>query len=109
MKMFPHTFVPFFHVHEKEGATKTTAKEEAIALDIMRDRTGTKKPLSLDVETAVDLMLSAHDIDADADADADDKMRQKYRLHIIKALPADAIDWETVDWVQAWPFQTTRS
>ena len=103
MKMFPHTFVPFFHVHEKEGATKTTAKEEAIALDIMRDRSGTKKPLSLDVETAVDLMLSAHDIDAD------DKMRQKYRLHIIKAVPANAIDWETVDWVQAWPFQTTRS
>ena len=103
MKMFPHTFVPFFHVHEKEGATKTSAKEETIAFDIMRDRTGTKKPLSLDVETAVDLMLSAHDIDAD------DTMRQKYRLHIMKAVPADAIDWETVDWVQAWPFQTTRS
>ena len=103
MKMFPHTFVPFFHVHEKEGATKTSAKEEAIALDIMRDRSGTKKPLSLDVETAVDLMLSAHDIDADSN------MRQQYRLHIIKAVPADAIDWNTVDWVQAWPFQTTRS
>lgn len=103
MKMFPHTFVPFFHVHEKEGATKTSAKEEAIALDIMRDRTGTKKPLSLDVETAIDLMLSAYDIDADSN------MRQQYRLHIIKAVPADAIDWNTVDWVEAWPFQTTRS
>lgn len=103
MKMFPHSFVPFFHVHEKEGATKTSAEEVITARDIMRDRTGTKKPTSLDVETAVDLMLSAHDIDAD------DTMRQKYRLHIIKALPADAIDWNTVDWVQVWPFLTTRS
>lgn len=103
MKMFPQSFVPFFHVHEKEAATKTSAKEEITARDITRDRTGTKKPASLDVETAVDLMLSAHDIDAD------DMMRQKYRLHIIKALPADAIDWNTVDWVQVWPFLTTRS
>jgi hypothetical protein len=47
-------------------------------------------------------MLSAQNVD-------DDTMRQKYRLHIIKTLPADAIDWETVDWVQVWPFQTTRS
>lgn len=103
MKMFPHTFVPFFHVHEKEGATKTFAEEETTALVVNRDSTGTKKPTSLDVEIAVDLMLSAHDIDAD------DTMRQKYRLHIIKALSADAIDWNTVNWVQVWPFQTTRS
>ena len=103
MKMFPHSFVPFFHVHEKEGATKKSAKEETISFDSKRDRTGTKKPSILDVETAVELMLSAHDIDAD------DKMRQKYRLHIITALPADAIDWNTVDWVQVWPFQTARS
>ena len=102
MKMFPHSFVPFFHVHEKEGATKTSAKEETTTLHIKRDAAGGKKPLRLDVETAVDLMLSAQNVD-------DDTMRQKYRLHIIKTLPADAIDWETVDWVQVWPFQTTRS
>jgi hypothetical protein len=102
MKLFPHSFVPFFHVYEKEGATKTSAKEETTALDIKRDAAGSKKPLRLDVETAVDLMLSAQNVD-------DDTLRQKYRLHIIKTLPADAIDWKTVDWVQVWPFQTTRS
>ena len=89
-------------MHEKEGATKTSAKEETTALHIKRDAACSKKPLSLDVETAVELMLSAHNVD-------DDTMRQKYRLHIIKTLPADAIDWGTVDWVQVWPFQTTRS
>ena len=102
MKMFPHSFVPFFQIHEKEAAPKTTAREETIALDIKRDEAGSKNQTRLDVETAVELMLSAHNVD-------DDTMRQKYRLHIIKALPADAIDWETVDWVQVWPFQTTRS
>ena len=101
MKMYPHSFVPFFHVHEKEGATKTSAEEETTALDVKRDRASGKKPLSLDVEAAVDLMLSAHNVD-------DDTMRQTYRLHIIKVVPADAIDWETVDWVQIWPFQTNR-
>ena len=102
MKMFPHSFVPFFHAYEKEGETKTSAREETTAFDIQRDGAGSKKSLRLDVETAVDLMLSAQNVD-------DDTMRQKYRLHIIKTLPADAIDWKTVDWVQVWPFQTTRS
>ena len=102
MKMFPHSFVPFFHVHEKEVRSKTSAREETTALDVMLDRADRKKPTSLNVETAVDLMLSAHNIDDD------DRMRQSYRLHIIKTLPEDAIDWETVDWVKLWPFQTTR-
>jgi len=102
MKMFPHSFVPFFHAYEKEGETKTSAREETTAFDIQRDGAGSRKSLRLDVETAVDLMLSAQNVD-------DDTMRQKYRLHIIKTLPADAIDWKTVDWVQVWPFQTTRS
>jgi hypothetical protein len=102
MNMFPHAFVPVFRVDEKEAASKTSAREETIALDIKGDRGSSKKPMLLDVETAVELMLSADNIN-------DDTMRQKHRLHILKALPADAIDWETVDWVRVWPFQTTRS
>jgi hypothetical protein len=102
MKMFPHSFVPIFRVHDKEGASKTSAREKTIALDSKRDSASSKKPILLDVETAVEIMLSADNI-------YDDTMRQKHRLNIIKTLPEDAIDWKTVDWVQVWPFQTTRT
>lgn len=89
-------------MREKKRSYKKSAGEGAVALDIKRNHAGSKTQTNLDVEIAVDLMLSAHKID-------DDTMRQKYRLDIIKALPAEAIDWNTVDWVQACPFQTTRS
>lgn len=89
-------------MHEKKGAYKKSVGEGTVARDIERNQAGSKKQTSLDVEIAVELMLSAHNIDGDT-------MRQKYRLDIIKALPAEAIDWNTVDWVQACPFQTMRS
>ena len=89
-------------MHEQEGASKASVIEETTTESAQRDRASRSKPTSLDVETAVELMLSAHNVD-------DQATRQTYRLHILKALPANAIDWGTVNWVQVWPFQTTRS
>lgn len=101
MQMFPHSFVPFFHVSENAWRAKRIAQDETPPHDINRARTTCKKPVSLDVEKAVYLMISTHTVDNEA-------ARQKCRLEIIKALPSESIDWDSVNWVQICPFKSKR-
>lgn len=86
MKMFPHSFVPILGFHWKNPASVPPVDA---------------KPRGLDVEVAADLLMTAHKASGS-------EMRQKYRIDVINGVPEDAIDWETVDWVQAVPFKTRR-
>lgn len=100
--MFPHPFVPFLHVREKEYASKTSPVVEAAVAGQKPGRVFSKRPITLDVEKAIEIMLDAKDVATDA-------MRQQIRLHLIKSLPPEAIDWKSIDWVQAMPFRTNRT
>lgn len=93
MKMHQSSFAPISPCPGERGALDTSAQEETIAREIKRDRACSKKLTSLNFELAVELMLSVRKIHGDT-------MRQKYRLNVIKALPADAIDLAAIHWTQ---------
>ena len=101
MKMFPHSFVPRLHVNEKAVNAACSAPEGTATFGVNRARVMHKKPISLDVEKAVQIRIPAQDVHNEA-------MRQIFRLEIIKAMPAESIDWETVDWVRICPFKSSR-
>jgi hypothetical protein len=102
VKVFPHPFVPFLHVREKEYASKTSPKVETAVVGQALGRVFSERPITLDVEKAIEIMLDAKEVATDA-------MRQHFRLHLIKSLPPEAIDWKSIDWVQATPFKTNRA
>lgn len=101
MRMFPHAFFPSFPVFQDaitatvSDGGKTTEPPAKLARAI-----GTR-PIQIDVEKAVTVMLATSDV-------SDDSARQKFRFQIMNAVPAHSIDWDTVNWVEAWPFQTQR-
>ena len=101
MRMFPHAFFPSFPVyHDAITATvsdggRTTGPPARLARAI-----GTR-PIKIDVEKAVAVMLATNDV-------SDDSARQKFRFQIMNAVPAQSIDWDTVNWVETQPFQTQR-
>jgi hypothetical protein len=101
MMMFSHPFAPFFHVQDKDGAPKPTPTKKTTAAGPARGRAISVRPVTLDVEKAVAIMLVANDVESD-------EMRQHFRLHLIKNLPSASIDWGTIDWVQGLPFKTIR-
>lgn len=99
VKMFPHAFAPFFPVFLDADTSKSTGKTTEALRN--QDDSICHKPLRIDVEKAVDVMLTAKKV-------SNDSLRQQCRLDLIRALPIASIDWETVDWVQAYPFKTAR-
>lgn len=101
MKMFTRAFAPFLHPRGEEAALTTLVGGKTADALHEQDSAATARPVRIDVERAVDVMLAAGDV-------RDESLRQKFRLDVIKALPSKSIDWETVDWVQVWPFQTAR-
>jgi hypothetical protein len=103
MQMFPHAFFPFLPVHlgvvtSKSKAARGRRTEEA---PLKQDSISGTRPVNIDVEKAVAAMMATSEIKSD-------DLRQKFRLDVIKTVPSKSIDWDTVDWVQMWPFQTTR-
>ena len=101
MKMFPHTFVPFFHPHGSDVAHKDNASEKTDEASPQQDRAFRKKPVIVDVEMAVAVMLTTSPV-------KNETMRDQFRIAVINALPADQIDWESINWVQMCPFRTVR-
>lgn len=101
MKMFPHSFAPFHRSQKQVETSKIAIVREPTGAALEQDSSIGIRPIRIDVERAIDIMLTASAV-------KNDNKRQKCRLNIIKNLPADCIDWDTVDWVQAWPFQTAR-
>lgn len=101
MKMFTRAFAPFFHPRGEEAAFTTSVGGKTAVAMHAQDRAATSRPVRIDVEQAVAVMLAASDV-------KDESLRRKFRLDVLKTLPSKSIDWETVDWVQVWPFQTAR-
>lgn len=101
MKMFPHALFPFFPLHQDHVAPLTSAKGASAVAPAKQARATGTRPVKIDVEKAVAVMLATKDI-------KNDTARQKCRFEIIRAVPPQSIDWDTVDWVQMWPFQTVR-
>jgi hypothetical protein len=101
MQMFPHAFFPFLPVHLGVNSSKTSVGRRAEDAPLKQDcMTGTRS-VNIDVEKAVAVMIAASEV-------KDDSLRQKFRLDVIKTVPSQSIDWDTVNWVQMWPFQTAR-
>lgn len=92
MKMFPHTFAPVWAVREpvQNQKTQTIRPQHCSSGDV---------PVNLDIERLVSVMLSASTCPKDA---------QQCRRELIEKLPAETIDWNTVNWVALWPFATRR-
>ncbi|HEV8036296.1 hypothetical protein [Yoonia sp.] len=92
MKMFPHTFAPVPAVQEpvQDKKTQTIRPQHCVSGDV---------PVNLDIERLVSVMLSASACPKDA---------QQCRRELIEKLPAETIDWDTVNWVALWPFATRR-
>lgn len=101
MKMFPHAFFPFFPLHQGVGTPKASDDAKTPEALLERDGATSARPIRIDVEKAVAVMLATSEVE-------NYSMRQKCRLDIIKTVPPKSIDWDTVDWVQMWPFQTVR-
>ncbi|KQI73089.1 hypothetical protein AN191_04125 [Loktanella sp. 5RATIMAR09] len=92
MKMFPHMFarVPADQEPVQKGQTRT-----------MHPQHGTEghAPVNLDFERLVAVMRSASACQNDA---------QQCRRELMKKLPPETVDWNTVNWVALWPFATRR-
>ena len=101
MKMFPHPFVPFSHVHQVWDALRHSGDEITTKPIAVRSCAADQKSVKIDLEYAVSVILTSRGGDSE-------RSRQEVRLDVLKTLPSDAIDWDTVDWVQTWPFQTGR-
>lgn len=102
MKMFPHTFSFFERVHAEDDVAKMALGRETINPVPRHDKARGMRPIKLDVECAVDVMLAARSSNTE-------RTREQCRLEIIKTLPQESIDWDTVNWVLLWPFRTTRA
>lgn len=97
----PMLFFPFFPLHQDAGTPEVS--DDAKTPDALLERGGatSARPIRIDVEKAVAVMLATSEAE-------NDSMRQKCRLDIIKTVPLKSIVWDTVDWVQIWPFQPVR-
>ena len=92
MKMIPHTFLPYFHPHGINVAHKDDLRGKTAEASPQQDHAFWKKPVVVDVEKAVDVMLTTS-------AAKNETMRNQFRIAVIKALPADQIDWKSINWV----------
>ena len=101
MKMFPHAFFPFYSLRKDEGIAQTSVGGKTTEPMLTPGRVIGARPIKIDVEKAVTIMLATSEV-------KNDSVRQKLRLDVIKAVPSQSIDWNTVDWVQIWPFKTVR-
>ena len=101
MKMFPHTFAPFFHLHGSDVALKDNALGTVAEASPRQDRAIRKKPVIVDVEKAVAVMLFTSSV-------KNKTIRDQFRVAVINALPADQIDWDSINWVQLCPFRSVR-
>jgi len=101
MQMFPHAFFPFLPVHLGVVTSKAAHGRRSKEAPLKQDCISGAKSVNIDVEKAVAVMIATSE-------DKNDGLRQKFRLDVIKTVPSQSIDWDTVDWVQMWPFQTTR-
>lgn len=84
--MSPHSFVPTSGLHRNNPTLEALANA---------------KPRGVDVRMATEILMTAHKASGP-------EMRRKYLIDVIRGVPDDAIDWATVDWVQAAPFKTRR-
>ena len=78
-----------------------SASEKTAEANPQQDRAFRKKPVIVDVEMAVAVMLTTSPV-------KNETMRDQFRIAVINALPADQIDWESINWVQLCPFRTVR-
>ena len=101
MRMFPHAFFPSFPVFHDVITATVSDGGKTTEPPFEQVRTIGTRPIKIDVEKAVAVMLAMNDV-------SDGSARQKFRFQIMNAVPAQSIDWDTVDWVQMWPFQTQR-
>ncbi len=101
MKMFPHSFAPLLHVHLDTGAPKASGAGNTAEPQSQPGCDLGEKPIKIDLEKAVAIILGARE-------DVSDRQRQKVRLDVMKTLPSESIDWDTVDWVAAYPFRSAR-
>jgi len=101
MKMFPHTFAPFFHPHGSDVALKDNALGTVGDASPRQDRAIRKKPVIVDVEKAVAVMLFTSSV-------KNETIRDQFRVAVMNALPADQIDWDSINWVQLCPFRSVR-
>ena len=95
MKMFPHAFAPLPQMQAPVRERQTEASRA-------HDKAAGNAPINLDVERLVAVMLSASDTKKDLHDE------QQCRRDLIKKLPSESIDWDTVNWVRLWPFETRR-
>ena len=101
MQMFPHAFFPLFPVHLDVANPKSSGGRGTTDSPIKQARAISTRPIQIDVEKAVSVMLATREV-------RNDSVSQEIRLDVIRALPTESIDWDTVNWVQTWPFQTIR-
>ena len=92
MKMFPYTFALASPVQEPvlQQQIEAIRPQHCAKGDV---------PANLDIERLVAVMRSAS---------ACTKNAQQCRRELIKKLPQETIDWNTVNWVALWPFTTRR-
>lgn len=95
--MFPHIPGPFQYARKEWGALESLGKKHKLG----RTEAASDKPIKIDLEKAISVIMSAREVDSD-------RLRQEIRANVLKSLPSNSIDWNTVDWVQACPFQTVR-
>lgn len=101
MKIFPHGFVPFLRVNVEKGFLTAVSHEQTPQGAFEKERAAGTDLIKIDVENAVSVILARHEI-------KNESLRQKARIEVIKRLPSESIDWDTVNWVQLCPFQTAR-
>ena len=66
------------------------------------DHVAGNAPINLDVERLVAVMLSADDTKKDL------HYEQQCRREVMRKVPSESIDWDSVNWVRFWPFETRR-
>jgi len=95
MYIFPQAFAPFPTIHAPVRKKRTGARaSHNHAVDYA--------PFNLDVERLVAVMMSADD------AKKDLQYEQQCRREVMQKLPTESIDWDSVNWVRVWPFETRR-
>lgn len=101
MKMFPHSFAFFHSADAEDHHTKLALGRGTTEAGLQHDIAQAVRPIKIDIERAVDVMLGVKSSRAE-------KTREQCRLEIIRSLPAESIDWDTVNWVLLWPFRSAR-
>jgi hypothetical protein len=95
MKMFPHAFAPLPPMQAPVRGKQTVAHRSY-------DGVAGNAPINLDVERLVAVMLSASDTKKDL------QYEQQCRRQVMRKVPPESIDWDSVNWVRLWPFETRR-